>query len=176
MILIKRINATLTLFTIAALILHAGYQIVSYAILYYNPVISSVLGYIILIPVICHILLSIISVFFLHDSKTIAYLRLNPAILAQRISAVLIICLFYVHSHSFVLLQAHPDGLGFWLIKVGEDLFYAALFVHISISFSRALITLGKLKNIEYKKRLDRIVWGVSTLLFIVINWFVIML
>ena len=174
MISIKKINAMLALFSIAALIIHAGYQTVSYAILYYNPVVSKVLGYIIMIPFVCHIFLSVISILFLHDSKTIAYWRFNLAIIVQRICAVLIMCLFPVHRHIFELLQAHPDGSVFVLIKAAEVLFYVVLFTHISVSFSRALVTLGILKNIDSKKRLDRIVWIVCAVLFIVINWFVV--
>lgn len=174
MISSKKINAMLALFSIAALIIHAGYQTVSYAILYYNPVVSKVLGYIIVIPVVCHIFLSVISVLFLHDSRTIAYWRFNLAIIIQRICAVLLLCLFPVHIQSFELLQAHPDGPVFALIKVAEILFYAVLFTHISVSFSRALVALGIMKNIENKKRLDHIVWIVCAVLFIVVNWFVV--
>ena len=170
----KKINAILTLLSIAALVIHAGYQTVSYAVLYYNPVISKVLGFMIVIPVVCHILLSVISVLILHDSKTVSYCRRNAAILVQRICAVLLLCLFPVHTHTFELFQAHPDGFIFILIKVAEVLFYVALFAHISVSFSRALITLGKLKTIESKKRLDHIVWCVCGVLFIVVNWFVV--
>ena len=164
----------LTLFSIAALIIHAGYQTVSYAILYYNPVVSKILGCLISVPVICHIFLSIISVFILHDSKTVKYWRFNAAIIVQRICAVLLLCLFPVHTKTFVLLQAHPDGIIFVLIKVAEVLFYAVLFTHISVSFSRALISIGILKNIESKKRLDRIIWCICGLLFVIVNWFVV--
>lgn len=175
MISSKKINAILTLFIMAALAIHAGYQTVSYAIMYYNPVVSMILGYIILIPLVCHIILSIISVLILHDSKTIAYCRLNAAILVQRISAVLLLCLFHVHIQSFKLLQSHPTGPCFILIKAAEIMFYVALFAHISISFPRSLVTLGILKRIESKRKLDRIIWILCGLLFIIVTRFIIM-
>ena len=61
-----------------------------------------------------------------------------------------------VYVNEFKLLQNSPYPLGFIVLEVLLILYYAALFLHVSVSFSKALITLGWLCDNAKRKALDR--------------------
>ena len=167
---IKKLNARMSLLTFALLLIHEGYQLYAYITFYYNPTLSAISGYAAAGCFVLHGILSAICVFFLHDSKTIAYKRMNIRTLLQRISAVMIILLLPFHIFSFSLLQSSVGGIGYILIEAVQITYYAALSGHIALSFSNALITLGWLEDMKKKRVIDIIVIVICTLLFIAVS------
>ena len=155
---IKKTNAKLSLITIFLLAVHSIYQIVSYIIFYYNPLLSKLFGYSVAAVILLHIILSVISVFALHDSKTVSYSKLNARILTQRISAVIMCILLPIHICLFDLLKKTAGTTLYALLEATQVLFFASLFLHISISFSNALVTLGILEDMKKKKIIDVLV------------------
>ena len=164
---IKKWNARLSLLTVVLFLIHEGYQLYAYTAMYYNPVLSKVTGYALAGALALHVILSIISVFVLHDAKKVTYKKLNIKTVIQRISAVTIILLLPIHILSFGLLQSSVGGVGYILTEIAQILFYAALCCHIATSFSNALITLGYLTDMRKKRIIDIVVTVICVTLFI---------
>ena len=167
---IKKWNARLSLLTIMLLLIHEGYQLFAYLTFYYNPTLSLATGYVVAVCFVLHGILSAISVFALHDAKSIAYKRLNIKTVLQRVSAALIILLLPLHIFSFSLLQSSAGGIVYWLVEAVQILYYAALSCHIALSFGNALISLGRLSDIKKKRVIDIIVLVICVLLFIAVS------
>lgn len=167
---VKKWNARLSLLTFALLLIHEGYQLYAYITFYYNPTLSTVSGYALAGCFVLHGILSVICVFAMHDSKTIAYKKLNIKTVIQRISAALIILILPLHIFSFSLLQSSAGGVGYLLTEAVQIIYYAALSCHIALSFSNAFITLGWLADIKKKRIIDVVVQIFCTLLFIAVS------
>ncbi|MBQ9673580.1 MAG: hypothetical protein IJV39_03030 [Ruminococcus sp.] len=165
---IKKWNARLSLLAVFAILFHTGYQTFAYITFYYNPILSAVSGYTLAGVIVLHAILSVISVFALHDSKTTAYKKLNIKTVLQRISAAVMLLLLPLHIFSFVLLQGSAGSMGYYLIEACQILFYASLYCHVAMSFTNALITLGWLEDIKKKRIIDRILLGVCTVMFLI--------
>lgn len=164
----KKWNARLSLLTMLLLLIHETYQLYAYMTMYYNPVLSKVTGYALVAALALHAILSIVIVFVMHDSKKIAYKKLNLKTLLQRISGGMIIVLLPIHIFSFGLLKSSAGGFGYVLTEIAQILFYGATLCHFSISFSNALITLGWLSDMKKKRVIDIIVTIICVLLFLV--------
>ena len=116
-----------------------------------------------------HVLITVI-IFFFHDSKLkIRYPGRNVRTLLQRISGVLMLVFLFLHIGTGDRLASQADsGTGYYLLNyVSMALFFAMVFLHISVSFSNALVTLGAVESMEKKRTIDRIVWVISGLFFL---------
>ena len=155
---IKKWNARLSLFTMALLLIHELYQLYAYISFYYNPVLSKAFGYAVASGFVLHGILSAICIFALHDAKTVAYKKLNFKTVLQRVSAVIILLLLPLHILSFSLLQSSVGSFVYVIVESAQVVFYAALSCHVGLSFSNALVTLGRLEDKGKKRAIDRIV------------------
>ena len=164
---IKKWNARLSLLTVVLFLIHEGYHLYAYTTMYYNPILSKVTGYALAGALGLHVILSIISVFVLHDAKKVNYKKLNIKTVIQRVSAVLIVLLLPIHILSFGLLQSSVGGIGYILTEIAQILFYAALCCHIAVSFSNALITLGYLTEMRRKRIIDIVAAVICAILFL---------
>jgi hypothetical protein len=166
---IKKANAYLSLITTVLLLIHTGYTGISYIVMYYNPVMSKVTGYTLIGAITAHAVISLIILFVMHDSVSVAYPGLNIRTVIQRICAALMILLLPVHIKSFDLLQRSVGGIGYVLTEICQVLFFTAVFGHIAVSFSKSLITLGILKDNRLRKRIDLILAIICLILCIAI-------
>ncbi|MBK6088467.1 hypothetical protein [Ruminococcus difficilis] len=164
---IKKWNARLSLLTIVLFLIHEGYQLYAYTTMYYNPVLSKVTGYVLTGALALHVILSVMSVFILHDAKKVTYKKLNIKTVLQRVSGVLIVLILPLHIFSFGILKSSVGGVGYILTEIAQILFYAALCCHISLSFSNALVTLGYLADMRKKRVIDIVVTIICVILFI---------
>ena len=167
---VKKWNARLSLLTFALLLIHEAYQLYAYITFYYNPTLSAVSGYAVAGCMVMHGILSAVCVFVLHDSKSIAYKKLNIRTLIQRVTAVMIILLLPVHIFSFMLLQVSAGSGWYIAAEITQIIFYAALSCHIALSLSNAIITLGWLSDIKKKRIIDISAAVISALLFIAVS------
>ena len=165
--LLKRTNAYLSIIITILLVIHAGYESVAFCLMYYNPLMSKITGYLIAGTVTAHAVISVICLFVLHDSKSVMYIRLNIRTVIQRVCALVMIVLLPVHIFSFPILSRSAGSYGYVLTEAAQVLFYAAVFTHIAVSFEKSLITLGKLENEVSRRRLTRIVTVVCLLSFV---------
>ena len=128
---------------------------------------TKILGYSLASVFILHGILSAYCIFVLHDSKNVAYKKMNIKTLLQRITGLAMILLLPLHICSFMLLQRSSGSFIFYLLLASQALFYAAINCHVAVSFSSALITLGYLEDMDKKGRIDRTAWAISALLLI---------
>ncbi len=162
----KKTNAVLGLITIFLMTAHAVYQMFAYITFYYNPLVSKLTGFILLGVVVLHVILSMLIVFTKTDSVTVTYKRRNIRTVIQRVSAMMMVILLPVHVFEFELLKRNAGSAVKYLIELTLILFYAALMLHISMSFSNALITLGLLEDMKKKKIIDTVVMIISIAIF----------
>ena len=166
--LLKKTNAYLSIITMFLLVIHAGYESLSFVLMYYNPMLSKITGYLTVGTVTVHAAISVICLFVLHDNKSIIYIRLNIKTVIQRICALIMTVLLLVHIFAFDLLGKGIGGYGYIITEASQILFYAAVFTHIAVSFEKSLITLGWLEKETTRQKLNMIVSVVCLLLFIV--------
>lgn len=167
---IKKLNANLSLLTLVLLLIHEGYQLCAYITFYYNPILTKASGYAVACCLILHAVLSLICVFALHDSKKIAYKKLNIKTLIQRISGAMIILLLPIHILSFPLLESTAGGAGYIIVEALQIIYYGSLSCHVAMSFTNALVTLGLLSDIKKKRITDVVVLAICALLFIAVS------
>ncbi len=165
---IKKANAVLSLFIIALLLIHMGYEFYSYLTFYYNPLVTKIISYGFAISVSVHVVLTIIIVTTRHDGSALRlYPKANIQTILQRASAAGILLLFPVHIKTGDLIAGHLVGEPvLYLLLAAQLLFWCMVMTHIAVSFSRALITLGVLESIKKKLVIDRIVWILCAIAF----------
>jgi hypothetical protein len=162
----KKTNAVLGLITIFLMTAHAVYQMFAYITFYYNPLVSKLTGFVLLGVVVLHVILSMLIVFTKTDSVTVTYKRRNIRTVIQRVSAMMMVILLPVHVFEFELLKRNAGSAVKYLIELTMIFFYAVLMMHISMSFSNALITLGLLEDMKKKKIIDTVVLIISIAIF----------
>ncbi len=161
---LKKINAVLALITTAFLICHLGYNLVTYVLFYYNPVLSMISGILIATCFVLHGVLAVFIVIHSHDSKTVEYKKLNLRTVIQRITAAVIMVLLPFHALEMALLSKNIGNAFYVVLEVLRFAFYLSVMLHVCLSFSNALVTLGLLGDMKKKKILDRILLVVAIL------------
>lgn len=167
--ILKKINAVLGLSIIAALICHGGTMTYSLITYWYNYTICKFFAHAAVVLMILHALMSICIFFFLHDGSSISYSRLNTSTLIQRITAVLMIIFIHFHTTAYAHM-ATGESLSAGktvFVLITEYIYIISVFLHTSVSFSKALITLGLISSAKTARRVDKaayIICGVFTL------------
>ena len=165
----KKINAVLGLAIIVFLLVHISYEIYAYLTFYYNPVLTKIIAYAVLVTGCLHILLSCINVFVLHDKGNgLKYPALNVRTIIQRVSAVAVAVLLILHMNTFALLKntSQTNRVLFFAVLALQLLFYAVSLLHTGVSVSNAFITLGLIGSSKGRKRLDVFIWILCVILF----------
>lgn len=169
---LKKVNAVLAILSVFALIVHVGYTDFAYLTMYYNPQLKLLTSLPFMIVTCLHAVCGMTSVFLQSDgSRLDLYPKQNIKTIIQRVSAALIFPLLILHINTFDLLRSCAESgnmFGFVLLIISQPVFYAVIFAHTAVSFSRSLITLGLLASRERQKTLDRIAVTVSAVLFAV--------
>ena len=168
---IKKLNAIFGLLTIAMLLVHGGYEVYAYINLLYNPGVTKTLGLMILGALIIHMALGMGIVMFAHDGSELRkYPKQNKGTIIQRASAIGIIVFLFGHLNAFNILNSHIGGVfSLVLVLIIQALFFGSAFLHVGTSLSKAFITLGLLESIETKKKMDKAVWAILAIAFVVI-------
>ena len=163
---LKKANACISLLLVVLFLAHSVYELIACLLLYNDPVTIRVFGLTVASFVSVHAVLSAISYFKNHDSKTIAYPKLNIRTMLQRISAVLILLLLPLHMRTAGMVIPNDISTASVILEAVQVVFFGLLYLHIAVSFSRALITLGWITEERTKKRIDLIAWILCSLLF----------
>ena len=152
----KKYNAVIGLFLIVLLIVHLGYEVWSYKAFYYNPLVTKVLGYGFAVCVGIHALLSIYALAH-HESRQLrTYARYNVRTIVQRLSVAGLLILFPLHIKSGDWIAGHKvSPAGFTALMVLQVLFWLMIYLHVTTSFTRALITLGLLEERAVQRKID---------------------
>ena len=162
---LKKINAALGLLSIAAMLLHIGYTVFAYLAFYYNPTLK-LLTAIPFIALAClHAVCGMLTVFLQADGTRLdLYPKQNLRTILQRASAALILPLLILHAST----AEAGRWLWFALLMLSQPLFYGVALIHVAVSVTRGLITLGLLTSSDRQKRIDRVVYILCGLAFAV--------
>jgi len=166
----KKVNAVLGLTIIVLFLIHILYEIYAYLTFYYNPVLTKLIAYSALAVTGFHVLCSIYTVSVSHDKgRGMKYPALNIRTLLQRISAVMIVVLMIIHMNTFSILSktSETNRAVFILVLIIQIVFFASVLLHVAVSVTNALITLGLITSDKVRKTLDIIIWIVCALIFI---------
>lgn len=168
---LKKYNAVLGLLTIVLLLVHSGFEMYAYIRFIYGPVVTKVLGGIILAALICHMITGMSIVMFSHDgAETRKYAGLNRGTIIQRASAIGTLVFLFGHTKAFDIMNSHIGGaFSLVLAIIIQALFFGCAFLHVGTSFGKAFITLGILESLTVKKRIDRVVWIILAIAYIAI-------
>ena len=120
--------------------------------------------------VLIHVVLCIVSYY---PSRGVLnfhrYRKENWRLITQRISGIVILILLYPHMRvlHLIISGATFSGGAKFLVLVTEILFAGAAFLHLSVSFSRSMLTLGLLKNDRMEKLVYYVTWIICGLLMV---------
>ena len=167
---LKKINAVAGLLACLTLLIHVCYNIYAYLTFYYNPTLK-ILTAIPFIVITCfHAVCGMCAVFLHGDGTRLdVYQKQNRQTIIQRVSAALIFPLLILHIRTFDLLKTssgNENWLFFALLIFLQVVFYAVVAAHVSVSVSRALITLGILTDREKQRKLERFMLAFCAVLF----------
>lgn len=120
--------------------------------------------------VLIHVVLCIVSYYPRRGILNFhRYRKENWRLITQRISGIIILILLYPHMRvlHLIISGASFSGGAKFLVLVTEILFAGAAFLHLSVSFSRSMLTLGLLKNDRMEKLVDYVTWIICGLLMV---------
>ena len=165
-------TASLGLLSIACMLIHMGYTVFAYLTFYYNPMLKILTAVPFMVLVCLHAVCGMLTVFLKADGTRLdLYPKQNLETILQRVSAVLMLPLLILHINTFGLLQAAAEkGQWVWfgLLLLSQPLFYGTVLTHIAVSVTRAFITLGWLTSREKQKKIDRILYILCALAFVI--------
>lgn len=168
----KKMNAALGLLSILFMLLHIGYTVYAYLTFYYNPFLKMVFSVPFIAAVCLHAVLGMITVFTQADGTRMdLYAEQNRRTVLQRVSAALIFPLLILHINTFSLMKscAEKGQVVFILfLMVAELLFFAVVITHVSVSLTRGFVTLGLLTSRKTQTTLDRIIYVIGAVVYIV--------
>lgn len=120
--------------------------------------------------VLIHVVLCIVSYYPRRGVLNFhRYRKENWRLITQRISGIVILILLYPHMRvlHLIISGASFSGGAKFLVLVTEILFAGAAFLHLSVSFSRSMLTLGLLRNDRMEKLVDYVTWIICGLLMV---------
>ncbi len=169
---LKKINASLGLLSIFAMILHISYSIFAYLTMYYNPMMKMFFSVPFIILVCLHAVFGMATLFFQSDSSRFdVYKKQNIKTYLQRISAMLVFPLLILHIKTFSLMQASAEK-GYKaiiiLLIITELIFFGDVIMHVALSFTNGFITLGLLSSFKVKKVVDIIIYIIGAFAFLI--------
>lgn len=175
---LKKINAALGLLSIAAMLLHIGYTVFAYLAFYYNPTLKLLTAIPFMVLACLHAVCGMLTLFLQSDGTRLElYPKQNARTILQRVSAALMLPLLILHINTFGLLQSSAEAgqwIWFALLMLSQPLFYGMVQTHIAVSVTRGLITLGWLSSTEKQKVIDRVVYILCALAFVVSTFVVV--
>lgn len=124
----------------------------------------------IMATVLIHVVLCIVSYYPRRGILNFhRYRKANWRLITQRISGIVILILLYPHMRvlHLIISGASFSGGAKFLVLVTEILFAGAAFLHLSVSFSRSMLTLGLLRNDRMEKLVDCVTWIICGLLMV---------
>lgn len=167
----KKINATLGLLSIVFMLLHIAYSIFAYLTFYYNPFLKMVFAIPFIVMVCLHAVCGMLTVFMQADGTRMdLYPEQNMRTILQRVSAALIFPLLILHINTYSLMRSSSENghpVFVILLIVAEVVFFAAVITHVSVSLTKGLITLGFLTSREKERIINRVIYVIGAVVFV---------
>lgn len=174
---LKKMTASLGLLSIACMLIHIGYTVITYLTFYYNPMLTKLTAVPFMVLVCLHAICGMLTVFLRADGTRLdLYPRQNLETILQRVTAALMLPLLILHINTLSLLGSaagKEQWIWFGLLLISQPLFYAAVLTHIAVSVTRAFITLGWLTSREKQKKIDRVIYILCAVAFVIATFVV---
>lgn len=158
---IKKLNACFSLLTTVLLIMHVAYNAFCYFTMYYNPAFKWLFSTPLMATVLVHSVFGMLSVFLFGDGdRPMEDLKKNWKTVVQRTAASLFFPLLFLHIQSFDLYKSSAETNNiklFVTILIVDIVFYYVITLHVSLSVSKALTTLGIITTDEVRRVVDNI-------------------
>lgn len=169
---LKKLSASMALIGILCMMLHVCYSIFAYLTMYYNPFLKYVFAVPFMVATCLHGVFAMLAVFTQADGTRMdLYPKQNLRTILQRGTAALIFPLLILHINTFNLMQSCAEsgrrGLIVLLI-LAQVLFFAVIITHVAVSLTKAFITMGWLTSRETQQRIDKAIYALGALLFVV--------
>ena len=155
---LKKINTICSWIIIGFLLGHLGTMCYSMLTGWYDYSICKGLANGTAVVAAIHVMISLILMFFFHDGTDFSkYKAQNRRILLQRASGLVIIALLHLHTKAFGFIAAGTalSVVDKCFILITEFLFFGSIFIHLGVSFSRSLISMGMIRSDAVQKRVD---------------------
>ena len=163
----KKANAALAMLTFLTGIVHIGSVVFMYVMEWYYATFLQVTAGIFMTLTMLHA----IPITALGDGmKRDPYKKQNMNTIIQRTSGILMLPLLFLHANTFELLTKNiisNNMIVFGLLLAVQVIFFADVLTHISLSVSRALITLGFITSCERRDKVDRVVYILCGCMFV---------
>jgi predicted secreted protein len=168
---LKKANAAVGLLSALFMLVHIGYNVFCYLAFYYDPMLLTAVSLPFIVLACVHAVLGMLTLFLSSDGTCLDdYPRQNRRIILKRVSAALIFPLLIVHINSFGVMQKNAqagNALLVVLLIVCEVLFFAVVLMHVATSLTAGFITLGLVESREVQVRMDRAVYVIGALAFV---------
>ena len=169
---LKKLNAVTGLLSILCMLLHVGYSIYAYLTFYYNPLLTKAFSVPFMVSACLHGILGMLTVFLQNDGGRMdLYPKQNRRTILQRVSAALIFPLLIIHVNTFSAMRESAEKGHVTLIILlilAELIFFSAVLTHIAVSLTNGFITLGVLSSRETQKKIDRVIYVIGALGFVI--------
>ena len=169
---LKQINAAVGLLSCLCMLAHMGYTVGAYIAYYYNPFLLKLFSVPFIALVCIHSILGMLTVFLQNDGGRLdLYPKQNIRTILQRVSAALIFPLLILHINTFSLMRSSSESGNkavIVLLILVEILFFAAIETHVAVSFTNGFITLGMLTSRELQKKIDRVIYILGALSYLI--------
>lgn len=168
----KRVNSIIGLISTLTLIGHICTTMIFLTLGIRNELLSNILARSTYGLILAHVLISLTILIREHDASPVAvkYVAKTYRVWIQRISGLFI--LIFLHSHIGQMVKVinevsmvAADKVRFAIINIT---FFVVLYTHLSVSISRALLSLGIVVDTKAIDRTDRIVMVTCVILCLV--------
>ena len=140
--------------------------------MYYNPVLKYVFAVPFMVMACLHAICGMMTVFTQGDGTRMdLYPNQNMRTVLQRLSAALIFPLLILHLYTFTLMNNSATSgkiIYVILLIIAEVLFFATVITHVSVSITKAFITLGILSSKELMDKIDKVIYIVNAVVFVI--------
>jgi succinate dehydrogenase/fumarate reductase cytochrome b subunit len=125
-----------------------------------------------MVMVCLHAICGMMTVFTQGDGTRMdLYPNQNMRTVLQRLSAALIFPLLILHLYTFTLMNNSATSgkiIYVILLIIAEVLFFATVITHVSVSITKAFITLGISSSKELMDKIDKVIYIVNAVVFVI--------
>jgi succinate dehydrogenase/fumarate reductase cytochrome b subunit len=125
-----------------------------------------------MVMVCLHAICGMMTVFTQGDGTRMdLYPNQNMRTVLQRLSAALIFPFLILHLYTFTLMNNSATSgkiIYVILLIIAEVLFFATVITHVSVSITKAFITLGILSSKELMDKIDKVIYIVNAVVFVI--------
>lgn len=166
--ILKKLNAISALLATLSLCGHLVIMTRSLFTGWYNFSLCKGLAHATMCIVIFHVFLSAVIMFFLHDGTDMKkYAGQNISTVIQRASALIGVVFLHMHVRSYTFMATHEvlSPLKSHITGITEVIFVSAILVHVAVSLSKVLISLGIVSSNQVLQRVNKIVYAICLIL-----------